>query len=98
VTTEERFHVHEQMIASIERNLGALVEAQQQTEQRVNELTRVVASVIEIQRDTLGMIQNVVNRVEQLTQQGAATDRRLDRLAETVQRFLDSQTGRNGQQ
>lgn len=96
MTTEERFHLHEQMLASIERNLGALVEAQQRTERQVGTLAQATDRI-------LGMLQEVIRHQQWADQRVDRSEERMDRLtesqqrlADTLQRFLDSQMGRNG--
>lgn len=81
MTPEEGLNFHEQFLASLERNVAALVEAQQRTDQNVSRLEQSVAR-LEHQRE--------------LAEHQFDTDAKLDRLAETLQKFLDSQLRRNG--
>ena len=103
MTFEEFLGFHQQWSVSIEQNIGALVEAQQRTEQRVDALAQrvdalgqVTGTLIQVSERTLAMFQDMIRHQEQ-------TDQRIDRLAEnqqrledTLQRFLDSQIGGDG--
>ena len=96
MTTDERFQIHEQMMASIEANISALVEAQQKGEKR---LDRVGAMVKVGMKMLVALVRHERNQ-----------DRRIDRLAEghkeiqneqrelqrMLKHFLASQMHRDG--
>ena len=124
VTFEEFVSFHQQWAASMEHNVGALVEAQQRAEERMDRanermdrtdhqigelrqavvaLGRVVDGLGRVTDRNLGMLEQLTLRMDemsarvgQLAAHGEQTDRRLDRLTETLQQFLDSQVRRNG--
>ena len=107
MTFEEFQSFHNQWAASMEQNMGALVEAQQRNEQEIQRLEKVVDGVAQILAGSITLWQDVTRRMDQLAQQSEDRGRRLDermdrlteridRLTESVQRFLDAQARRNG--
>ena len=98
------------MLLSIERNLGALVEAQQRTELRVQELAEaqqrtdsemntvlaVTASLAQATIENQRMLRDLGGRMDQLTGRMDQLAGRMDQLAAVLQRFLESQTGPDG--
>ena len=119
MTNGERLQFHEQLLASIERNIAALVEAQQKTDERVDTLAQAVAGLVELVGSNQNMMREVIDMVrlmadrqdyfeewlarvaqhqEEADRRQRESDRRMDRLAETLQRFLDSQMGRDGRE
>lgn len=91
------------MIVSIERNLSALVEAQQKSEQEIAGLQGAIISLAQVVDRGLGLVQELAarqlqadDRQVQADERQRRLDERMDRLAESLQRFLDSQSRRNG--
>ena len=110
MTTEEYVQLHYQTSASIERNLSALVEAQQKSEQEIAVLRQVVIGLGQVADRTLVMVQELTarqlqaedrqlqaeERQRQADERERRVDERMDKLAESLQRYLDSQSRRNG--
>ena len=110
MTTEQHLQLHDQMIASIERNLSALVEAQQKSEKEIETSRQVVIRLGQVADRTLIMVQELATRQLQADERGIQADERqrqaderqrrlderMDKLAESLQRYLDSESRRNG--
>lgn len=67
MTTEQHLQLHDQMIASIERNLSALVEAQQKSELEIAASQRVVIGLGQMVERGLGLLLDVSRNVKRLT-------------------------------
>lgn len=66
MTIEERLNFHEQFLASIERNVAVLVEAQQKTEARLDtvvELVGVLVRTAQSHQNALGEVFEVLRRL-----------------------------------
>ncbi len=107
MTFEEFQSFHNQWAASMEQNMGALVEAQQRNEREIHELRQVVNGLSQILAGSFTLWEDIARRMDRLAEQGEERARRqdermdrlterIDRLTESLQRFLDAQARRNG--
>ncbi|MBI3696027.1 MAG: hypothetical protein HY238_14450 [Acidobacteria bacterium] len=91
-----------------ELRVQELAEAQQRTDREMNTVLTVTAGLAQVEnqrmlRDLGGRVDQLTGRVDQLAvrmdELAVRMDElagRMDQLAATLQRFLESQTGRNG--